>query len=117
VFIDHRNGDHECVYGCEMAHSKRALKIVGQMIDSKQAITTKFYIEPPGTPGARRDSRVRHLIAWSNDGRPEFVTKIPDAWSDDDILMLLNRVIRPNTCSDVSDCKIGCDGLDDDILE
>jgi hypothetical protein len=67
------------------------------MVDQDNNVTTDFYLEPPGTPGPRESSAIRHLIARSSDGRPERAIAVPDDWSDEALADLVSGVFLPDS--------------------
>ena len=69
------------------------LKLLGTLVDHDNTVATTFRLEQPGTPGKRADSAIRHLLAHSNDGRPDSALPVSDSWSEADILMLLQATI------------------------
>jgi hypothetical protein len=72
------------------------LKFLARMVDTVNHVSTEFFIEPAGAAGARQQSKTRHLIARSSDGRPEFAAAVPDSWSDDEVLRLVNGQLPPD---------------------
>jgi hypothetical protein len=83
----------------KMSAECQELKFLSRIFDPVGNVTTDFFIESPGTPGPREESKTRHLIARSSDGRPEFATSIPDSWSEDE----LTRLIMGNVPSQSTD--------------
>jgi hypothetical protein len=69
------------------------LKLLGTMVDHDNDVTTTFHLEQPGAAGERGNSTIRHLLAHSNDGRPDTAIPVSDSWSEADILMLLQATI------------------------
>jgi hypothetical protein len=78
------------------ANDGRNLRLVGELFCRQYNTVAKCYIEPPGSPGPRQGSAVRHLIVQYTDGRPEFAAGIVDEWSDEDVMRLL---LSPNPSS------------------
>jgi hypothetical protein len=73
---------------------------LGRMVDVDNRVSTEFFIEPAGTPGPREKSRVRHLLAVSDDGRPVTAMPIPDIWSEQELSDLVNAAIQPTPNGD-----------------
>jgi hypothetical protein len=99
------------------AQDDGSIEFIGQKIDRKRGVTTKYYFEPPGAPGPRRNSMARHLIVRSSDGRPETATRVPNKWTADDLLAFINGIIRPQSSQEFVYGGVGCHGLDEDIFE
>jgi hypothetical protein len=75
------------------SESVSRLKCLGTMVDHENNVTTGFYLEPPGTPGPRCNSKIKHLLAISSDGRPINAIAVSDGWSEADILMLIKSTL------------------------
>jgi hypothetical protein len=73
------------------------LKFLSSMVDPVSQVATDFFIEPPSTPGPREQSKIRHLVARSSDGRPEFAAVVPDNWSDEDLIRLVEGQLLRDT--------------------
>jgi ABC-type antimicrobial peptide transport system permease subunit len=111
-----------------MLQENGTLKILGQMIDRKNAVATQFYLATGKTSGPTRNRIARHLVLRSSDGRPDIVTRVPDSWSDDHLLILINEIISCRAGlawrgeavivhHRASDDRVGCTGMDEDLFE
>jgi hypothetical protein len=81
--------------------AKKGLRFFAHGIDKVHNVETDFYIEAPYTPGPRSTSPTRSLVVRDDkaapglrypvgeDRRPEFVTGIPDHWTDDEIMKVI----------------------------
>jgi hypothetical protein len=79
---------------------QRDLKPIGQQWCQQYMTNVSLFIEPPNSPGPRKGSSVRHLIARYEegarhdlpmiDGQAEFAAGIPDEWSDDDVVKFIS---------------------------
>jgi hypothetical protein len=86
----------------KMSAESRQLRFLGRMFDPEGDVTTEFFIEPPGAPGPREQFRVRHLIARSSDGRPEFVTTVPDSFSEHELRQLIMGKVEHESSGEFS---------------
>jgi len=73
-----------------MAERDDGLKFLGRMFDPVHEVTTDFFLESKVSSDPRWSSKGRRLVARSSDGRPEFATEVPDEWSDDLLLGLID---------------------------
>jgi hypothetical protein len=73
---------------------------LARMLDAEHNVATEFYLKLSAARGPGESSGKRHLVAVSNDGRPVRSIPVPDSWSEDQLLDLVNGAIRPASSDD-----------------